>query len=254
MNAFMIFSKRHRALVHQQHPNQDNRTVSKILGGWWYALKQDEKQKYHELASEVRTFVSCFLARKQSSSTYCSNWVIFACGSQVKEAHFKAHPEWKWCNKDRRKSSTGSAKMKSVSEENQNGAGGGGGGGGHNDSITNNQFLEVTIEMPDEGNVAASAIATPNQTDMMCGDATGDRNPDKLYDDEESSSNLVIALDNEPHIDLKCKEKVTDSDTESQSDVESHSAEGRGFPQQRFSPVKANSADALRPKPIKMIR
>ena len=32
MNAFMIFSKRHRALVHQRHPNQDNRTVSKILG------------------------------------------------------------------------------------------------------------------------------------------------------------------------------------------------------------------------------
>lgn len=66
MNAFMIFSKRHRTLVHQRHPNQDNRTVSKILGEWWYALGVDEKKKYHELASEV------------------------------KEAHFKAHPEWKW--------------------------------------------------------------------------------------------------------------------------------------------------------------
>lgn len=76
MNAFMIFSKRHRALVHQKHPNQDNRTVSKILGEWWYALGNDEKTKYHELASEV------------------------------KEAHFKAHPEWKWCSKDRRKSSS----------------------------------------------------------------------------------------------------------------------------------------------------
>lgn len=54
MNAFMIFSKRHRALVHQRHPNQDNRTVSKILGEWWYALGPDEKQQYHELASEVR--------------------------------------------------------------------------------------------------------------------------------------------------------------------------------------------------------
>jgi hypothetical protein len=30
MNAFMIFSKRHRPLVHQKHPNQDNRTVSKV--------------------------------------------------------------------------------------------------------------------------------------------------------------------------------------------------------------------------------
>lgn len=54
MNAFMIFSKRHRAMVHQRHPNQDNRTVSKILGEWWYALKPEEKQKYHELATEVR--------------------------------------------------------------------------------------------------------------------------------------------------------------------------------------------------------
>ncbi|KAM8793667.1 protein capicua homolog [Eudromia elegans] len=74
MNAFMIFSKRHRALVHQRHPNQDNRTVSKILGEWWYALGAREKQQYHELAF------------------------------QVKEAHFRAHPDWKWCNKERRRS------------------------------------------------------------------------------------------------------------------------------------------------------
>ena len=53
MNAFMIFSKRHRALVHQRHPNQDSRTVSKILGEWWYALGPKEKQKYHDLAFQV---------------------------------------------------------------------------------------------------------------------------------------------------------------------------------------------------------
>lgn len=55
MNAFMIFSKRHRALVHQRHPNQDNRTVSKILGEWWYALGPNEKQQYHDLAFQVNT-------------------------------------------------------------------------------------------------------------------------------------------------------------------------------------------------------
>lgn len=54
MNAFMIFSKRHRALVHQRHPNQDNRTVSKILGEWWYALGPNEKQQYHDLAFQVK--------------------------------------------------------------------------------------------------------------------------------------------------------------------------------------------------------
>lgn len=74
MNAFMIFSKKHRSLVHEKHPNQDNRTVSKILGEWWYALGSDGKTQYHVLASEM------------------------------KEAHFKAHPEWKWCSKDRKKS------------------------------------------------------------------------------------------------------------------------------------------------------
>ncbi|KRY21259.1 Protein capicua -like protein [Trichinella patagoniensis] len=58
MNAFMIFSKRHRPLVHQRHPNQDNRTVSKILGEWWYALGPEQKQEYHNLACQVIIFTS----------------------------------------------------------------------------------------------------------------------------------------------------------------------------------------------------
>ena len=77
MNAFMIFSKRHRALVHQRHPNSDNRTVSKILGEWWYSLGHEEKQKYHDLAF------------------------------QVKEAHFKRHPDWKWCSRGGAQQPTG---------------------------------------------------------------------------------------------------------------------------------------------------
>uniref|UniRef100_A0A0K0EVH6 Protein capicua homolog (inferred by orthology to a human protein) n=1 Tax=Strongyloides venezuelensis TaxID=75913 RepID=A0A0K0EVH6_STRVS len=74
MNAFMIFSKIHRPLVHEKYPNRDNRTVSKILGEWWYSLEVEEKQKYQLMAS------------------------------QAKEAHFKAYPNWKWCNKERKKS------------------------------------------------------------------------------------------------------------------------------------------------------
>lgn len=35
MNAFMIFSMRHRQLVHEKFPNHDNRMVSKILSEWW---------------------------------------------------------------------------------------------------------------------------------------------------------------------------------------------------------------------------
>lgn len=67
MNAFMIFSKRHRALVHQRHPNQDNRTVSKILGEWWYALGPKEKQKYHDLAFQVHR---CIFNNVKKTVTY----------------------------------------------------------------------------------------------------------------------------------------------------------------------------------------
>lgn len=68
-NSFILFSRKYRPLVHQQHPNSDNRTVSKILGQWWYNLDQAEKNKY-----KVEAF-------------------------QQKEDHFKKHPEWKWCSK-----------------------------------------------------------------------------------------------------------------------------------------------------------
>lgn len=149
MNAFMIFSKRHRGLVHQRHPNQDNRTVSKILGEWWYALGPAEKKKYHELATEV------------------------------KEAHFRAHPEWKWCNKDRRKSSTGSGRSK--------------------------------LSSTSEGDVPVSP------------------GPIERPLEDEDDDNLVIvdaALSHD--IDLKCKEKVTDSDSESHCDIDVGSQPG-GF-------------------------
>ncbi len=73
----------------------------------------------------------------------------------MKEAHFKAHPEWKWCNKDRRKSSSSSSKLKGIAEENQSGA-------NPNESSNNEQYLEVTIEMHDEGNAnQAESVRLP---------------------------------------------------------------------------------------------
>lgn len=104
MNAFMIFSKRHRLMVHEKYPNQDNRTVSKILGEWWYALGPDEKQKYHDLAT------------------------------QVKEAHFRAHPDWKWCSRERRKSASGIKKDGETSQ----------------DDISSNNDIEVSDRMASE--------------------------------------------------------------------------------------------------------
>ena len=79
MNAFMIFSQRYRPIVHSQHPNSDNRAVSKILGEKWYSLNTSEKKYYHDYAS------------------------------RLKQEHFKAHPEWKWRNKDKTPQTNGTA-------------------------------------------------------------------------------------------------------------------------------------------------
>eukprot|EP00061_Rhincodon_typus_P015938 g43888.t1 len=52
MNAFLLFCKRHRSLVRQQHPRLDNRGATKILADWWSVLDPKEKQKYTDLAKE----------------------------------------------------------------------------------------------------------------------------------------------------------------------------------------------------------
>ncbi|XP_055318978.1 putative transcription factor capicua isoform X6 [Sitodiplosis mosellana] len=202
MNAFMIFSKRHRAMVHQKHPNQDNRTVSKILGEWWYALKPEEKNRYHELASEV------------------------------KEAHFRTYPEWKWCSKDRRKSSSS-----------------GKDGRGRTDSIDG--MDEISPNTPSEHyqgvDLPVSSFAMPSNHDepdpamdtsephtfaipvsaasfsvntaahVEPAIEVNNEPQDESMSDEEP---MVIAEEEAPSakethdIDLKCAEKVTDSDNE----------------------------------------
>lgn len=53
MNAFIIFSMRHRSEVHRLYPNKDNRVASQILGDWWYHLDASEKAPYQQLAREV---------------------------------------------------------------------------------------------------------------------------------------------------------------------------------------------------------
>ncbi|XP_061145089.1 protein capicua homolog isoform X2 [Syngnathus typhle] len=234
MNAFMIFSKRHRALVHQRHPNQDNRTVSKILGEWWYALGPKEKQKYHDLAF------------------------------QVKEAHFKAHPDWKWCNKDRKKSSSEgrgvpggkdirersmsestephSVEVKGVaapslagmSERSQTAE-------GHMSQLTRprafSQSAVHTMERADRANTQALA-----ELAQMCGDGGGQfsshapsrSQPQRAVSEDMTSDEerMVICEEEgdddvieDPYpsssIDLKCKERVTDSDSERGSGDES---------------------------------
>ncbi|KAL3971414.1 ovarian cancer G-protein coupled receptor 1 [Sarotherodon galilaeus] len=67
MNAFLLFCKRHRSLVRQEHPRLDNRGATKILADWWGVLEPKEKQKYTDMAKEY------------------------------KDAFMKANPGYKWC-------------------------------------------------------------------------------------------------------------------------------------------------------------
>lgn len=66
MNAFLIFCKRHRAIVREKHPNLENRSITKILGDWWANLEKEQKSNYTNLAQ------------------------------QYKDAFFTAHPDFKW--------------------------------------------------------------------------------------------------------------------------------------------------------------
>lgn len=208
MNAFMIFSKRHRALVHQRHPNQDNRTVSKILGEWWYALGPNEKQQYHDLAF------------------------------QVKEAHFRAHPDWKWCNKDRRKSLSDGRGMpkeqreRSMSEsidssgesqapEGKGGSSGWPGGserrgglGQHPRPRAFSQSAVHTLEQRERERDLETEDGTSlfHQRPVPASEDVTSDEERMVICEEEGDDDVMEDSCPEGSIDLKCKERVTDSD------------------------------------------
>ncbi|KAL1423055.1 hypothetical protein MTO96_021444 [Rhipicephalus appendiculatus] len=191
MNAFMIFSKRHRALVHKRHPNQDNRTVSKILGEWWYALNPSEKQQYHDLAFKV------------------------------KEAHFKAHPDWKWCSRDRKKSSSGSqckdATRKCLSTSDDLGAHLASGDSSDRQDTDNVKEETTGSKNGESGDSLAVALPwTENTSESSLGNV-GTGNNDKDGDASSDDERMIICEDegdSEPVIDLQCKERVVESDSE----------------------------------------
>lgn len=53
MNSFMCFGKEYRKKIQQQHPNLDNKGVSKLLGQQWASLSDDERQVYVDQASNL---------------------------------------------------------------------------------------------------------------------------------------------------------------------------------------------------------
>lgn len=191
MNAFMIFSKRHRALVHKRHPNQDNRTVSKILGEWWYALNPSEKQQYHDLAFKV------------------------------KEAHFKAHPDWKWCSRDRKKSSLGGPQCKDMRKclSTSDDLGGTLASGDSLDQQEDNQKEDLTVTKNGESadNCALPASWAEAASESSINSAAMGSTTDKDGDASSDEDKMIICEDEgdmEPAIDLQCKERVAESDSE----------------------------------------
>lgn len=80
-----------------------------------------------------------------------------------------------------------------------------------------------------------------------------------LKQDEDGNASdedqMVICEDPQPEIDLKCKDKLTDSDNDAQDD----DSEKKCYSQSRFSPMSGQKRDAMnvkqevtcRPKPIK---
>ncbi|KAL5019498.1 hypothetical protein ScPMuIL_002390 [Solemya velum] len=54
MNAFLIFCKRHRSIVREKNPDLDNRSVTRILGGLWANLKEDEKMYLYRPSQTVQ--------------------------------------------------------------------------------------------------------------------------------------------------------------------------------------------------------
>lgn len=79
MNAFLLFCKRHRSLVRQEHPRLDNRGATKILADWWAVLDPKEKQKYTDMAKEVgcKDKVVTVIMDIQFYNSYIA--VIFSC-------------------------------------------------------------------------------------------------------------------------------------------------------------------------------
>lgn len=292
MNAFMIFSKRHRSRVHQLHPNQDNRTVSKILGEWWYALKPTEKQEYHALAF------------------------------QVKEAHYKAHPDWKWCSRERKKSgssATGgsmsggeplaspppldpfpsktegdssrelgpvrdgaksspvvsSVDDTSIKIEQGPGPSPACPGSSYSPRMMNNQSSippkKRSLSLSHLSEPSGTCYKTEQRLTAVCSQVATSQSPkplpplqprqrleseETLSDEErmiidEDGDDDVIADDMTPSLDLKCREHVGDSDSETESETET--IERKVFPQQRFSAqsIKPPSDGPCRPRPIK---
>jgi hypothetical protein len=58
MNGFMLFAKKYRLELIQQHPGKDNRAISVLLGEAWKGLPMEDREQYSHKA-KVRSDKQC---------------------------------------------------------------------------------------------------------------------------------------------------------------------------------------------------
>ena len=144
-----------------------------ILGEWWYTLNQKDKQEYHELAH------------------------------RVKEAHFKRHPDWKWCSK---------------------------GTGNKVPSLISSAGSEAADDLsPGPSSPLKRKSGKPVKKPKSSSSKDLDKSPEDMVvdgpkpsDDYSDVGDSLSDLDEEMVIDLKCKDGSVDGDDDNSNiDVES---------------------------------
>merc|ERR1719291_32938 len=73
MNGFMLFAKKYRLELIQQHPGKDNRAISVLLGEAWKSLALEEREAYSTkaktLADEQKKLYPDCWKRKKTVAT-----------------------------------------------------------------------------------------------------------------------------------------------------------------------------------------
>jgi len=74
MNGFMLFAKKFRLELIQQHPGKDNRAISVLLGEAWKGLPVEEREKYSHKAKiladeQKKLYPDCWKRKRSLSST-----------------------------------------------------------------------------------------------------------------------------------------------------------------------------------------
>merc|ERR1719384_2841522 len=77
MNGFMLFAKKYRLELIQQHPGKDNRAISVLLGEAWKSLSLEEREQYSQRAKvmadeQKKIFPDCWKRKRTLTSTSTS--------------------------------------------------------------------------------------------------------------------------------------------------------------------------------------